>query len=362
VFYLQNGPVPLLSASWKRNDKTVGIFGQVAYDISEALELQVGVRWTHFEFDQYTQVLLFPGFLNLPFNEPAGGVLAKLSENSVDWKVNLNYEVSDTQFVYALVSRGHTPGSLNVLSLAGSPGVKDRYKEMSVINYEAGLKSTLLDGQLKTQLAAYYQTFKNYQAGFAFAAGPGVPALATISEFRNALTRSKIYGVEFGGQGRFGELEIDFGAAYSKSKLGSFGLIQNIFQPVYGGPASVDLAGTSTPFAPKWSGNLGIAYTYHTDGLRDGSTLTPRLDVAYRSDSYANLYHNRATLLEGGAVMNASLRYETGDWWGMLWATNLLDRTYVAAKQNVTGATGQVGGIVYMAPPRLYGIRIGRSF
>jgi iron complex outermembrane receptor protein len=321
------------------------------------------VRWTHFEFDQFTQAQLFPGLLNLPFNEPAGGVLAKLSENSVDWKINLNYRLSEDQFLYGLVSRGHTPGSLNVLTNnPATPGAKDRYKEMSVINYEAGLKSTLMDGQLHTQLAAYYQTFKNYQAGFAFAPGPGVPQLQTVSEFRNALTRSKIYGVEFGGQGHFGDLSLDFGAAWSKSKLGSFGLIQNIFAPVYGGAAAVDLAGTTTPFAPKLSGNVGVAYTFHVDSLQDGATLTPRFDVAARSKSYASLFHNRATLLEGGATANLSLRYDTGAWWAMLWSTSLFDRTFAAAKQNVTGAAGDIDGIVYMAPPRLYGIRIGRSF
>ena len=365
-FYTDNTQNPLLVTNWKRNDKTVGIFGQAAYDITETLELQAGVRWTQFKFDQFSQAILFPGVLNIPFNEPAGGVKTNLDEHSVDWKVNLNYKVSDTQFVYALVSRGHTPGSANVLSTAASPGTKDPYKEMEVINYEGGWKGTFLDGQLHTQLSAYYQTFKNYQAGFAFAAGPGIPNLATVSEFRNALTRSKIYGVELGGQGHFGDLSLDFGAAYSKSKLGSFGLIQNIFAPVYGGPAAIDLAGTTTPFAPKFTANGGVAYTFHMPGMgalgSEEATLTPRVDVSYKSVSYANLYHNLATRLESGALVSASLRYEQGPWWASLWGTNLFDRHFAAAKQNVTGATGVIAGIVYMAPPRLVGVRVGRSF
>ena len=52
-----------------------------------------------------------------------------------------------------------------------------------------------------------------------------------------------------------------------------------------------------------------------------------------------------------------------------------VDRTYIAAKQNVSGDPGTPGtqegdwfpgphvvGIVYMAPPRLFGLRIGREF
>ena len=357
-----NSATPLIATPWKRNDKTIGIFSQAAYDVTDALELQVGLRWTHFEFDQFTQILLFPGLLNIPFNEPAGGVSQKLSESSVDWKVNLNYKLNDDQFLYALVSRGHTPGSINIFSNPVTPTQHTPYKEMEVINYEGGWKSTLLNGQLHTQLALYYQTFQDYQAGFAFAAGGGIPQINTISEFKNAQTTSKIYGVEFGGQGHFDDLSVDFGMAYSKSKLGSFGLVRNIFAPVYGGPANIDLDGTTTPFAPKFSGNVGAAYTYHVDSLGSGATLTPRIDVATKSHSYAQLFHNRATRLEGVTLVNVSVRYAQGPWWGMLWATNLFDESYAGAKQNVTGETGVIAGIVYRGPPRLWGLRIGRSF
>src|SRR5436190_13638015 len=362
AIYSDDSATPLIATPWKKNEKTIGIFSQAAFDITDALELQVGVRWTDYKFDQFTQLVLFPGALNIPFNEPAGGVYQKLSENSVDWKINLNYELSDTQFLYALVSRGHTPGSINIFSNPVTPTRHTPYKEMEVINYEAGWKSTLADGHLRTQIAAYYQTFENYQAVFAFATRIGLPAINNVSEFKIAQTTSKIYGVELGGQGVFDDLSIDFGAAYSKSKLGSFGLVQNIFAPVYGGPANIDLDGTTTPFAPKFSGNVGVAYRFHVDSIQSGATLTPRIDVATKSHSYAQLFHNVATRLEGVTLVNASVRYESGPWWGMLWATNLFDESYAGAKQNVTGATGTIAGIVYRAPPRLFGLRVGRSF
>jgi outer membrane receptor protein involved in Fe transport len=86
------------------------------------------------------------------------------------------------------------------------------------------------------------------------------------------------------------------------------------------------------------------------------------VDVAGKSHSYASLFHNRATFLEGVTLVNASLRYEGGDWWGLLYATNLFDKSYAGAKQNVTGASGIIEGIVYRGPPRLFGLRIGRNF
>jgi hypothetical protein len=121
--------------------------------------------------------------------------------------------------------------------------------------------------------------------------------------------------------------------------------------------------------------NVGAAYTFHLPTDSAPLDMTPRLDVAYRTDSYANLFHNPSTLLEGGFVLNLSLNFTHGPWWASLWSTNLLDRTYIGAKQNVSGDPGTPGtqegdwfaaphvvGIVYMAPPRLFGFRVGRSF
>ena len=360
AIYTAPGPIPLVSLAWKRNDHDVGVFGQVAYDLTKDLEVQAGVRWDHYWFDQFTQILILPGLLNIPLNEPVGGMLSSINEHQIDWKLNVNYKLSDTQFVYGLISRGHTPGSVNLVSAA--PNVKDAYGPMKVINYEAGLKSSFFDRHLQTQLAVYYQTFKNYQAGFALAAGLGIPAIDTVSEFRNAKTKSRIWGVEFGGQAQFGDLSADFGLAYSKSELGDFGLIQNIFAPVYGGAAIIDMDGATTPFAPQFTGNVGVAYTFHLDNVASGATLTPRVDVANKSHSYSSLFHNRATLLKGVTLVNASARYTQGPWWAEVWATNLFDETYPSAKQNVTGATGTIAGIVYLGTPRLFGVRIGREF
>jgi iron complex outermembrane receptor protein len=235
---------------------------------------------------------------------------------------------------------------------------------MSVINYEAGWKGQFFDRRLRTQLDVYYQTFDGYQAQFGFPTPAGLPpGINNLVEFRQAQTTSRIYGVEFGAQAHFDDLEWNVGVAYNKSRLGNFGVVQNPFFGTLGQTnATVDLNGAETPFAPHWTGNFGVAYTFHVDGLGSGTTLTPRVDLLYHSESFANLYHNRATLLPAETLVNAGLRLDHGPWWVQLWGTNLTDRRYPGAKQNVSGATGQILGIVYQAPPRLFGIRIGSSF
>jgi iron complex outermembrane receptor protein len=370
-FFLDNGTTPFISTPWEKHELSYAAFGQLVYHLTDALDVQAGIRWSHYEFSQYTSLTLFAGTPNQILLEGPNGHTQQLSEDSVDWKINLNYKVSDTQFIYGLISRGHTPGSINIIGNNPASADHTPYGEMAVINYEAGWKGSFFDHHLNTQIATYYQTFDGYQAAFALT-GPNVSQLATISEFKNANTTSDIYGIELGAQGRFGDLSVDVGMAFSRSKLGSFGIVTNPFYPMcaanpllcsaYGSTPTINLTGARTPFAPEDTVNGGVAYTFHLTQIAQGLTMTPRVDVAYKSDSYAGFFLNRATLLPSETLLNASLRFESGPWTATLWGTNLTDRRFPGAKQNVTGAGGVIAGLVYEAPPRLFGVRVDRSF
>jgi iron complex outermembrane receptor protein len=356
-------------SSWKKHEYWYAVFGEVEYDLTDQFEIEVGARVGHYEFVQFTEAFLdFSGGIVIPFNQPPGGVTDPYEEDEFDWKVALNYQINDDHFVYGLVSRGHTVGSVNIFSSPLTPvtGHHTAYDPMKVLNYELGWKGSFVDNQVLTQMNVYYQTFDGYQANFALTT-PGIPVIDTIGEFKNAKTESIIYGVEVGVQAYFDDWTFDAGFAYSKSKLGSFGTILNVFDPVFGGGPSIDLDGAKTPFAPEVTANAGVAYTFLIGDEGEPTKVTPRLDVAYWTDSYANLFQNRATLLEGQTLLNGSVRVEAGeDWELFFWGSNLTDERFAAAKQNVAGNGGPLGdeivGIVYMAPPRLLGVRATYDF
>ncbi len=162
--------------------------------------------------------------------------------------------VTAEQYLYALVSRGHISGGINIFP----PFVQ--YDEMEVINYETGWKATWADNQFETQFTAYYEQFKDYQANFAEVVGA-----LNFPTNRNAETDSHLWGVEFSGQARFGAFQLDLGLAYSKSELGTFSDVQDPFLP--GPPPNnvVNLSGAEIPFAPNFTGQ----YRYrvrHQDG------------------------------------------------------------------------------------------------
>jgi len=372
-FDLDNDTALEFFTPWRKKELSLSWFAQAEYDITDRLTIQAGYRFNHYSFNQFTH-LEFP-----PFDLEPGGRTDHYQEDQSDWKLNVNYKLTDVDFLYALVSRGHSPGSRNLACpnffcnfFGGTPDPHPAYKPMGVINYEGGWKSTILDGHMNVQLDAYYQTFKNYQADFGLAPGPGVPPGLTLSQFQNAKTDSKIWGVELGFQAQFDDLEIDGGAAYSVSRLGDFGNVLNPFEgvglagvPGFDPAHTIHMDGASTPFAPKFTGNVGAAYTFHLgNGFGDEElTMTPRVDVAYRGSSFARLFKNPATFLPDVTLVNGNISFANGPWALVFWGTNLFDEKYIAAKQNVDGTgAGTISGIVYGGQRRLIGVRISRAF
>jgi iron complex outermembrane receptor protein len=374
-FDLNDTPGVDYGSPWLKDERTYAIFGQVGYHFTPALELQIGARYGHYGFSQFTNFYIdtsgFAGGPSLPLTPLENGGLGNtqtLAENSVDWKANVNYQLTDEHFLYGLISRGHSPGSINFASPSffANPD-HGAYSQEKVTNYEVGLKSTLLDRKIHTQLDVYYQVFKDYQADFALGAGVG-PANTQLFQFQNALTDSKIYGAEFGAQGNFGDFAMDYGFAYNTSKLGSFGQVINTFAgvPGYDPRPTVDLKGSSTPFSPKITTNIGASYTV---ALPHHWKMVPRAEVAYRSDAYSRLFENEATLLPGYTLVNSQIKFSNETTYVEFWCNNVADKRYVSAKQNVDGAAPtaeypfqHIVGIVYGGAPRLFGVRIGHSF
>jgi iron complex outermembrane receptor protein len=226
---------------------------------------------------------------------------------------------------------------------------------MEVINYEAGWKSSWADNQLHTQLSVYYETFDNYQANFADSIG-----VITFPTNRNAETDSNVWGIEFSGQGRVGGFSLDFGLAYSESELGDF---NDIVEPVWPGDLDgdglpdggtvVNLSGASIPFAPEFTGNIGVAYDFPVGSF----TLTPRVDFSHQDETQAALWSSPWVTLEARDLVNAQLTLapDSGRWSAVLWGTNVTDEEYIAGIQN--NAT-----LYYAAPPGLYGLRFKYNF
>jgi iron complex outermembrane recepter protein len=316
---------------------TEAAFGQVSYDFSPALQLQVGLRYTSETFDlrDDSPTLLTVFGATTLLSDAA--FTAHTSDSGLTGKVALNWKLNDDNFLYAFVATGRKASGINTTP-AGAQTQPVPFGPETVTDYELGWKPTFFDGHMRAQLGFYYDDYKNFQLSF------GTPAEPTMSFIRNAGGTTVLYGVELEAPAVFGPLSFNLGGSYEHSALGSTA----VADPVSGLP--VQLSGRQAPLAPPWTANVGAQYEI---ALPNGKTLTPRIDYSYVDSQWATPYQDLGDFLAARNLVNATLAYVDGPYKVTFYATNAFDSHYIIAT-NI--------GLRYAGNPGQYGIRVERKF
>jgi iron complex outermembrane receptor protein len=338
---------------WRTPRTTESIFGQVEYAITDKLKAQFGLRAQHFITTEESDLSLPIFGIVLPTYRGGAGANARggkggYGENTLTGKFALNYQMTDTDFFYAFIATGTTTGGVNVV--IGIPN----YKKQETTDIEGGWKAQWLDNQIFTQIGGFYDFINNYQAFLATncvtvpGGGPGclpVPGGAYL----NLDGISTIYGLEATGQAVFGNFSMDAALALIHSELGSADIL------AFGLPFQTK--GKPQPFTPEVTFHFGAQYAFP---FEDGSTLTPRADVAFVG---------RQTLTPIDAVvggipldrvpehtlLNLKLTYGTERWNGEFYVTNVTDEAYIEAH-------GGPGYNAYVNEPRRIGVRLHYNY
>ena len=164
------------------------LFGQLEYDFTSKLTGIVGLRVIQEQKGFHTGIGVFPtdsnfsvnqgNFLPSPFGEGSPYFSSQHSSNTL-WagKLQLDYHLTDQLLLYGGVNRGVKAGSYNAPLLGAYLGSGlDKslpYKAETLYAYEAGFKSTLLDGHARLNGSVFYYDYRNYQA-FLFVGVGGV--------------------------------------------------------------------------------------------------------------------------------------------------------------------------------------------
>jgi iron complex outermembrane recepter protein len=333
-FYLLQGTNP---------KHTAAAFGQVSFDLASSLELQVGARYSDSRTTNHISVNQY----GLPLTQDQSATYSNLSG-----KVALNWTLDPHHFLYAFVATGYRPGGLNVPVGLGPPAPFDEEK---VTNYEIGWKAGFADGRLRTQVDAYYNDYENFQVTV------GYPTLPVFGFELNNPSKTKIYGFEAQAEAVFGGFSFDAGIGWLQSSLGKFFAVDpraialGACNPRTG-PAStscIDLTGKDQTYAPHFTFNLGLQYTFALDG--GDNTFVPRINYGHVSEQWATLFENRARgdLVEARNILNAQVVWKHGDWATSLYGNNLTDQHYVGAINS---------GLRFAGPPRQFGVRVLKAF
>lgn len=339
-------PPLLISLTSELKRENSAAFANVSFAITPKLQVELGGRYNRATVDQDLLTdLSFGGF-------PIGSVPGPTTlpdDDKFTGKAGLSYQINDDHYIFGFVSSGYKNSGLNT-SVFAQPS----FEGETVVAYEAGYKARLLDHRLSAQINVYHYEYENYQM-------TQYDVTSNQAVISNVPGDSQSDGVELQLNGNFGATAFNLAAAYADSELPRFFTFDPRFPPSPGSPACppggpstsaqcLDLTGSGLPYQPQWTFSAGAQHRFDT-GI---GSFTPRVDVAYIDDQYTTVFRKPVLdNLDERTVVNAQIAWHKGEWVTTLFATNVLDEEYIAAK---------LSGLRVAGLPRQVGLRVYRGF
>lgn len=273
-----------------------------------------------------------------------GGVSDTLEEDSLSFKLALDWFVSDSVMLYGAYSRGFKAGGYpNLVANVDSQYRPTDQEQLDA--FELGLKATLLDGAMQFNASAYHYEYRDKQL------------LGTVDSFFGALrtlqnvSDSSIDGLEADLQWKPTDgLLLQLTGSYIDSKVDEYAALD-----AFAVPQVFD--GSPFPFTPEFQANAVISYAW---GLSDSVNGFATLDASY-SDSINTDFEPAGGridpnfIIDSYTLVNARVGIAAADsaWRLSLWARNIGDEFYT---NNVQKSTDQV--VRYTGMPRTYGLTV----
>ena len=299
--------------------ESIAYFGDISYSITDRLIIGVGGR--HFEDKRTLQ--------------GTSGFISKDTFDNFSAKGYVSFELTDDANIYASVSEGFRSGGFNneAFILDGGPS---SYDPESILSYEIGSKSTLLNKKLTTDMALFYSEYTDLQT-------QDFDPVAAAFGFVN-VGEAVIKGIEFSLQW----------AATSQFTLGASGNITD---------AEVTEAGASTPqikgdpldFVPEYSYSLNADYQFAWSETASGF-----VGVYYNRQGKNSLVARTSNLAqpvvhsESIGFLNAQIGAQWESFSIELFAHNILDEDRVTVAANSRQAPQN--------RPRSIGLKFGLDF
>lgn len=327
---------------------STAVFGQISYELTPQLQLQVGGRYT---MDDAKTL----GYNVSVGSDPSPRNGAYTGHNATG-KVALNYKLNDNNFLYAFAAKGANAGG----TANGVP-----FSPTIVWDYEAGWKATLFDHHLRSQLGIFHNDLTNFQADAL------TPVNGTITPTN--IPKARIDGVEAQLQAKVHRFTLDFSGNYIRSKMGSFTVL-NLHDPEWAGGfvplpqcppgspsvpnvcwdfsrAAISLQNAPMPYVPTVSYDIGAEYSWP---LPNESELTARVNFAHQGFQWAGVTERHPyDDLAAHDLVGAQLTFKRDPYQVVVYGTNLTDANYVS---------GQSPPAYFLGAPRQYGVRLSVNF
>ena len=338
--------------------KSFSLFGQVDYDLTEQLMFSLGARgiWEKKDYEFNSNFFINTRDATVEGlrsgDTPLGPTPFPYHEEETDdflWsgRAGLQYAHNDNLMLYANFNRGVKAGSCNSPLLTFLFPEEYCYDEEILLAYEAGFKSTLMDGRARLNGSFFYYDYSDYQV-FQF--------IGTSGAVYNA--DAEYYGGEvelFANP--VDNLDLILGIAYLDPTVKDVSVAAS-FEP--DGSISRVRRDVEPSFTPEVQFNALGRYTWPLTGV--GGSLALQVDGNYASSAYHNINNFDTHYMKSYWRGNASLSwYSADERWEV---TGFIDNFSDSRNQNIGFELAAICGCDEQSFgwPRTYGVKLRYNY
>lgn len=311
------------------------VFAQGEYELSPGFKAIAGVRYAEDKktADYVGEDNIGSSLIINPVLTPA---LDQLNFKDYALKVGLNYQVSDVAMLYASFSRGIKGPNFAAPSFFPFPAADFTHGSETLLAYEGGIKTNLLDRKLQLNIGGFVYDYQNYQAFF-------FENVSNLIKNRDASAK----GVEIEISVRLVQgLTFNAGLSFLDTK------VKNVPLP------SGRIVDRELPQAPGFSGNASLRYEMPISSSVKGAI---QFDVTHTGASSFTVVAAPVDQERAYTVGNLSLSLlDSNDHWEVTaFIKNLWNERYRVYSADVS-AFGYIDSVY--AEPRWAGVSVRYKF
>lgn len=287
-----------------------------------------------------------------------------LDEDNTSWRAGLDFSLNDDTLLYGNISKGYKSGSFPALAAANFFQL-DPVTQESVLAYELGVKSTLADGSIQLNAAAFFYEYNDKQLRT-----KTIDPIFGLLDVLNNVPETEIFGFEADIVAQVTDaLTLSGAITYLDSEVKAYDNGVG-----FNGVGGIDFSGEPIPFTPELTYSLDADYSFALDS---GMQVFMGVNVTGQSESEAAFGASSLTLtstqfangaqviksdynvMDSYATWSARIGFETADnhWKVMAWGKNLTDEYYVT---NLIGSSDTTARFV--GRPRTYGVTVSYAY
>jgi iron complex outermembrane receptor protein len=358
----------------KMTDKTLALFGEATYNLTDHLRLIGGARytWEKKVTDSLTGQVPYAFGPTGPISTfpvaaaPAGSLntSGQRTDKAFNFRAGVEYDVASGSMLYANVATGFKAGGFY------ADIVDNGYDPEKLTSYQAGIKNRFFDNRLQVNVEGFYWDYKDKQESFLGLARSGGITLRTANA-----GSARLYGVDVSVMGMITSNDvISADVEYNNTRYGAFSYTSAQFSPappangcdvgpfvpgVPFGTRQIDCSGMPLVNAPRWSGRVGYQ---HTKDLGASGEIVFNIDTQF-SSSYFFLSD-----FTSGSKADSYTRTDAG----LTWQAPGKAVSVTAYVKNIENEAVYTGGSIspvvptlvfpFVSAPRTYGVRVRYAF